>query len=211
MKIQLALAASGLTLGGLYAGGAFKTGELYDLPVAQVRSELAAMPLPREVLRAAGASDQIPVKMDFGDEWISWSFKGSEGAMSSFTARFRQEAEGKTRVWLHHSVQAADRGMVSRLTSTRFMRGYATASFEEQVDARLDGRSFDYSKAMQVFARRSTEDPEQVRELGLAVRDMYVEAGERAAEAAHGTGNSYPTDGKAAMEAATRPSVDLSE
>ncbi len=195
-------------VGGLYASDALTVGEVYDLPAAEVRSELVAMPFVPELLAVAGGSDAASVDIAQGASWVRWQISSGDRTVSRFTAHFSSEAPGKTRVTLEHAKLDPGTDWGLRLTATNFMRGFTQSGFAEQVDAQLDGRAYDRTHVMQAFAEHHARHPEEVRELGLAVGEMFNEVSNEAAFAAHSGGTVEP-DIRSQMEAATRPSIDL--
>jgi hypothetical protein len=208
VKYQLlAICGSGLAVGGLYAGGALSPGEVYDLPVADARSRLTSMPMPPMLRESTVGSDAAAVTMDAGVESVSWRISSRPDYSAVFTAHLSPEGAG-TRVAVTYEVHTSDSSFADPMLSTRFMRGAAESVFREQVDARLEGRPFDLLAAMDAFAREAAADPDQVRELGLTIKDMMTEAANQAHAAAN-AGSSHP-DASATMRAATRPSTDLS-
>ena len=173
MKTLLIIAASGVTVGGLYAGGAFDRGEVYDLPIAEVRSRLAAVRIPQMAAMTAAGSDRAGVQVTSDDQSVRWILDGRTEA--TFSASLTAEGPARTRVVLDYEPVRLDQGFGDRLRSTRFMRGIAETSFAEEVDARLEGRIADQEQARRDFARQVASDPEVVRELGVASQEMFKE------------------------------------
>lgn len=171
MKTFLIIAASGVTVGGLYAGGAFDRGEVYDLPIAEVRSRLAEVQIPQMAAMTAAGSERGEVRIASDGQSVRWIL--NRGDSPTFSAALTAEAPNRTRVKLTYRPASLDQGFGDRLRSTRFMRGFAETSFAEEVDARLEGRVADQAQAMRDFAREVANDPEAVRELGMATRDMF--------------------------------------
>src|SRR5687767_10706609 len=196
-----------MLLGSLYAGGALTTGEVYDKPIAQVRAELAAMPVEGFVIHSVAGSDGTQVKVRQTPESIAWHFMVGDHEVSVFTASLRQEDRWRTRVRLAHKPGANPIPEVARLTSTAMMRGISEAAMAERVDAQLEDRVVDEGEAMLSLGRHLSEHPEQVREYGAAIEQMYTEVGNQFA--ANGAGAASEPDPKIMMERATRPSVVL--
>ena len=198
MKTILLIAASGVTVGGLYAGGAFDRGQVYDLPISEARSRLAEVQIPQ----MASGTDVRPVT---DGDTIEWRVNGTVGAV--FSASLASEAPNRTRVILDYEPATVDGGFADRLRSTRFLRGFAETTFAEEVDARLDGRVADQAQAMRDFARQVASDPEAVRELGLVTEDMFKSVSAQLNETMRAD-RSEPSAG-ARMDAATKPMIQL--
>jgi hypothetical protein len=197
-----------MAVGGLYAGGAFTRGEVYDLPVAEVRSRLVTLSVPTQIRASAGGSDRASVAIDVEPESISWKVANGRGEAARFTANYRAEGPSRTRVTLDYSSGRSGYTYVDRLMSTSFMRSFAEAVFAEQVDARLDGRAVDESQALQEFARGAATHPEQVRELGEVTRSMFNDVSEQIHEQAY-SGDVRQSSPRETMNAATKPSLVL--
>lgn len=214
MKILLGVSGSGVLLGGLYAGGAFTPGQVYDVPIAQAYSELATMPLPPMLAQATGGSDAVKVDTRRLPGSIEWHFRVGDEEVSLFTARLTAEGPRRTRIRISYEPGKPLSPEIGRLTSTRLMRDLAEITMSEQVDAQLENRPFDQSEAMHAMAVHITEHPEIMQEYGHAVNGMFKEVNRQAADAAHGAPSpGYDVDppglNHSAMEAATRPSVVL--
>lgn len=195
-------------VGGLYASDALTVGKVYDLPAAEVRSELVAMPLFPELIAVAGVSDAASVEIDQGASWVRWQISSGDRTVSRFTAHFSSEAPGRTRVTLEQDKLDPGTDRARRISETKFMRGYTQSSFAEQIDARLEGRAYDRANVMQTFGEHHARNPEEVRELGLAVGEMFNEVSNEAMFAVH-SGGLVEADVRLQMEAATRPSIEL--
>ena len=202
MKTFLLIAASGVTVGGLYAGGAFDRGQVYDLPIAEVRARLDAVQIPQMAAASAGSSATKPVSA--GDA-VEWRLNGRTGAV--FSAQLSSEAPGRTRVKLNYEPASVDGSFGDRLLSTKFLRGFAETTFAEEVDARLDGRVADQAQAMRDFARQVASDPEAVRELGLVTQGMFQSVSQQLKENAHD--GPFEPPARARMDAATKPMIQL--
>ena len=214
MKILLGVSGSGALLGGLYAGGAFTPGQVYDVPIAEAYSELATMPLPPMLAQVTGGSDTATVEVRRSEGSINWRFRVGGEDVSIFTARLSPEGPGRTRIRISYEPGKPLSPEIGRLTSSRLMRDLAEITMSEQVDARLEHRPFDQSEAMHAMAVHITEHPEIMQEYGHAVNGMFKEVNRQAAEAAHGASSpGYDVDppglNHSAMDAATRPSVML--
>ena len=198
MKTILIIAASASAAGGLYAGGAFDRGQVYDLPIAEVRSRLAEVQIPQ----MAAGTDVRPVSD--GDS-IKWRVNGSAGAV--FSAALAAEGPNRTRVILDYEPATVDGSYGDRLRSTRFLSGFAETTFAEEVDARLDGRVGDQAQAMRDFARQVASDPEAVRELGLVTEDMFKSVSAQLNETMRA--QQLETSARSRMDAATKPMTQL--
>ena len=198
MKTILLIAASGVTVGGLYAGGAFDRGQVYDLPIAEVRSRLAEVQIPQ----MAAGTDVRPVS---DGNSIEWRVNGTAGAV--FSAMLASEGPSRTRVILDYEPAAVDHGYADKLRSSRFLRGFAETTFGEEVDARLDGRVADQAQAMRDFARQVGSDPEAVRELGLVTQDMFKSVSAQLNE--NMRADRIEPAARARMDAATKPMIQL--
>jgi hypothetical protein len=206
LKLVMAVSGSGLLVGSLYAGGALSRGEVYDLPLDDARARLIEMPVPRDALLGAAGSEVPVMRVRAAAESVSWRLGSAEDA-PVITARLKSEGAAKTRVVVDYA-PVRSQSFVGRLMSTSFMRSFVRTSFEEQVDAELEGRPFDRQGALRAFAREAAENPDQVRELGQTVGGIFQEVGNEAAAAAHASATDSRGP-KESMEAATRPSVIL--
>lgn len=175
------MTASGLAVGGgLYAGGVLTTGEVYDLSVAEARSRLMTVSLPRDVLVTAGGSDAADVDMDVLSDSISWEVSRGGKRAARFTANLRPEGPMRTRVTIDYANDRSPSSYADRLLSTKFLRSYVETSFAEEVDARLEARPADRDRALTEFANHVAADPEIVRELGLTTEGMFRGIGAQA-------------------------------
>jgi hypothetical protein len=212
LKTLLFIAASGMAVGGgLYAGGILSKGEVYDLPVADVRSRLMTLSLSPETLAIAGGSDKANVTVNDASDAIAWSVSTGGNRAAKFTVNLRAEGPSRTRVTINYMNGRSTSNFADRLTSTRFFRSYAETSFAEEVDARLDGRPVDQRKARHDFATRAAADPQQVRELGLASASIFNDVTSQVYETAGNSdeiGPSARARGEA-MKTAPRASVVL--
>ena len=211
MKLLIGVSGSGVLLGGLYAGGALSTGQVYDVPITQAYSELAAMPMPPMLTQITAGSDAATVEVRRSPDSIGWHFHMRGQQVSVFTARLSAEGPGQTRVRVSYEPGKALSPELGQLTSTRLMRDLAEITMREQVDAHLEHRPFDQSEAMRAMAVHVTDHPEIVEEYGQAVGGMFQEVNRRAADAAGLSEVPGPPAGlnQSAMNAATRPSVAL--
>jgi hypothetical protein len=208
VKFLLGFGGSGLAIGALYAGGVLGTGEIYDLPLAQARSELAAMPIPAEVRAAVGGSDAAPVSVDTDVHTVTWRFGTPHGVEAKFVARLDSVDRARTRVTLSHS-RGEPTAKADRIATTAFMRSFAENSFAEQLDAQLEGRSFDQERALKAFADHAARNPQDVEQLGIAVGEIFNEVNSEMADSAFADQIPQPIRARERMEAATRPMVDL--
>jgi hypothetical protein len=204
LKTILLIAASGVTVGGLYAGGAFDRGEVYDLPAAEVRQRLEAVRIPQMAAATATGRDTELRPVTNGDR-VEWRLNGKAGAV--FSAILASEGPHRTRVRLDYEPASVDDSFGDRLRSTRFLRGFAETSFAEEVDARLEGRVADQAQAMRDFARQVAEDPEAVRELGLVTQDMFKSVSAQLDETMRA--ERAEPNARARMDAATKPMIQL--
>lgn len=161
--------------GGLYVGTSFAKGEVYNLPIAEVRSRLMSLSLSPDTLAIAGGSNDASVAVDSTSDSIVWSVPTGGDRAARFIANLRAEGPSRTRVIITYVNGSSAPGYADRLTSTRFFRSYAETNFNEDVDARLDGRPVDKRKARRDFATRAAADPRQLRELGLASASAFNE------------------------------------
>ena len=203
MKSILVIAASGMTVGGLYAAGAFDRGQVYDLPIGEVRSRLVTVQIPRMAAVSAAGSDRASADFTNGDTQMRWRL-GSKGAV--FSATLTPEGPAQTRVLLDYEPAKVE-GEGGSLLDTRFMRGFAETSFAEEVDARLEGRVADQAQAMRDFARQISSDPEAVRELGVATQEMFKSVSDNLNETMRHS-RFEPSAGQR-IRAATEPTVKL--
>ena len=204
MKTILLIAASGVTVGGLYAGGAFDRGQVYELPIAEVRARLATVQIPH-MAAATGTGRSAEIHPLSSADSIEWRLNGTSGAV--FSARMSSEGPNRTRVTLDYEPASVDGSYGDRLRSTQFLRGFAETTFAEEVDARLDGRVADQAQAMRDFARQFASDPEAVRELGLVTQDMFKSVSEQLKENSHA--QPFGPAAQARMDAATKPMIQL--
>lgn len=208
MRILAAVSASGLLVGGVYASGALDAGEVYDLPLSEVRTRLADMPLPMDALHTAGGSNKAQASIALDETAVRWRVASGAGGSALFTANLHREGPQRTRVTLDYAPAKSGEKYLDRLTGTRFLRGFAETSFAQQVDARLEQRPYDRNAALMKFAEEANRDPEAVKELGATMRGIFtdiageVQANTRASEPP-------PVNPKQAMKDATRPSVVL--
>ena len=203
MKTILLIAASGVTVGGLYAGGVFDRGQVYELPIAVVRARLATVQIPH-MAAATGTGRSTAIHPVSDADSVEWRLNGTSGAI--FSAQVSSEGPNRTRVTLDYEPASVDGSYGDRLRSTRFLRGFAETTFAEEVDARLEGRVADQSQAMRDFARQVASDPEAVRELGIVTQDMFKSVSEQV-NAMHAVQDERSVGSR--MRAATEPTTKL--
>ena len=204
----MVIGASGLAVGGLYAGGAFDRGELYNVPIAEARMRLEMMELPSALFNAAGGSTASDGKQ--GDTY-TWKVMAGTKKAAVFTARLQPEGPSRTRVTLDYVRENGTDPWSDRIMSTDFMRSYTETSFHEYVDAAIENRRPDQSSAMREFAAYATTHPEDIRELGEATQGIFMEVADqmKAIEADMKYSQSiYSNSPRLRMEAATRPNPD---
>jgi hypothetical protein len=202
LKLLAVIGGSGVLVSGLYAGGAIGAGQVYDLPLATVKSELVAMPLSSDLLNLSAAST---VDVETQDGSVRWEIMRGDQEVATFVAHLRPARSGKTRVTVDY-IAASDPKLQDRLSSTAFLRNFAQSTFEEQVDARLEGRPYDQAAAMRAFAEHTRNHPEDVREMGMAVGGMFAEVNKQAGRT---RGEVRTVHADRSMAAATRPSTTL--
>jgi hypothetical protein len=208
LKSFLLIGASGVAVGGgLYAGGAFDRGQVYHLSVDEARARLTTLKIPPVVRATAGASDAADVDIEVGSESVAWEISVGTGEPARFTAALEAEGPARTRVTLDYTNGRIDGGHADRLLSTSFMRGFSETMFEEEVDARLEGRAADHGEALHSFARRAAADPSQVRELGAATEGIFRDVAKQMEELKRAEPR-QPTV-RESMAAATRPTLVL--
>lgn len=204
----MVIGASGLAVGGLYAGGAFDRGELYNVPIAEARMRVEMMELPPALFNAAGGSTTSDGKQ--GDTYTWKVMAGTEKA-AVFTAHLQPEGPSRTRVTLDYARVAGKDPWSERIMSTGFMRSYTETSFHEYVDAAIENRRPDQNAAMKEFAAYATTHPEDVRELGEATQGIFMEVANQMKDLnAKGplSDYSYSNTPRARMEAATKPNYE---
>jgi len=213
VKTGVIIAASGLAVGGLYLGGAFERGEVYNLSIDDTRSRLGALSFPQEVLGSAGGSDTSLSIGDSGNTY-TWNVKAGDYSAAVFTAHLTIEGPAKTRVKLDYKNGKSSSAWTDKLMSTSFMRSYAEASFHEQLDAALEGRPADQGDAMHAFAVHAAANPQEIREVGIATEGIFKEVANQLKEAQVGTNSGaysqYASQGSARerMRAATKPNYE---
>ena len=208
----MVIGASGLAVGGLYAGGAFDRGEVYNVPIAEARMRLELMEMPVMVLSAAGGST---VSESQNGDVFTWKAMAGTKTSAVFTATLKDEGPGRTRVTLDYDRKDSGDEMSDRLLSTNFMRSMSETSFHEHVDAAIENRKPDDSRAMHEFAMHAAAHPEDVRELGLATEGIFRDVAEQL-KTAQSQGDierylsqySSSNSPSVRMEAATRPNPD---
>lgn len=210
LKSSLLIGATAIAAGGLYAGGAFDRGKVYELPIAEARSRLATLDVPPMVKASAGGSDAAIVDVQIGSDTVRWKIRAGTGEPAQFTASLETESPSQTHVKLGFSNGRIDGSYADRIMSTSFMRSYAETAFAERVDARLEGRAADDSKALQEFAQRAAADPSQVQELGEATRSIFSDVQNQMAEMNSAAEQREPTS-RESIAAATRPSMDFNQ
>ena len=202
------IGASGLAVGGLYAGGAFDRGEVYNVPIADVRMRLDMMELPPVFFSAAGGST---VSDSQNGDTFSWKVKAGPNTTAEFTAKLKSEGPNRTRVWLDYSRRETGDDMSDKLLSTNFMQSFSETSFHEHVDAAIENRRPDQNEAMKSFAAYAAAHPEDIRELGLATEGIFKEVADQL-NTMQASGQfreySYSHSPRARMDAATRPNSD---
>lgn len=204
----MVIGASGLAVGGLYAGGAFDRGEVYNVPIADVRMRLEMLDLPQAMFNAAGGSSTSD--STDGDTFIWKVMAGSEKA-AVFTAHLTAEGPYQTRVKLDYTRPASKDAWSDKLLSTNFMRKYTETTFHEYVDAAIENRRPDQRDAMQEFAAQAAAHPEDIRELGEATQGIFMEVADQMkaieADMKYSQFN-YSNSARVRMDAATRPNPD---
>ena len=204
----MVIGASGLAVGGLYAGGAFDRGEVYNVPIAEARMRLEIMELPPALFNAAGGSTTSDGEQ--GDNYTWKVMAGTEKA-AVFSARLQPEGPSRTRVTLDYTRPTSKDGWSDKLLSTNFMRKYTEMTFHEYVDAAIENRRPDQNEAMKSFAAYAATHPEDVRELGEATQGIFKEVADQLKSMqANGQFSeySYSNSPRVRMEAATRPNPD---
>jgi len=207
LKAVVVLAASGAAVGGLYLGGAFERGEVYDLPIAEARARLETMALPQSVTGAAGGSG-ANLSVNGSSDTFIWTITAGNAAPAVFSAHLTPVGPKRTRVLLDYENGKTESPWTDRLMSTSFMRSYAQSSFHEQVDAAMEGRAADQGHAMQEFAQHAAAHPEQMREVGLATQEIFKDVANQVAAERMPSGQDQPGSARERMAAATRPSGD---
>ena len=204
VQILMGVGASGMALGGLYAGGALTPGEVYGKPQAQVMRELSSMPVPNVPAQSlGGGATEVDVRQSSGS--IGWHFLVGNREAAAFTATLVPEGKLRTRVTVSYEAGESISPEVASLTSTALMRSAAEIAMREQVDARLDGRPLNQGATLHAIGQHAANHPEQVREYGVAIQQMYKDIGNQVAENANGV--AIEPDAQTIMEKATRPSV----
>lgn len=205
------ISASGLAVGGLYAGGAFDRGEVYPLPIAEARSRLETMTLPRASRAFAAGSGAAVISAEQSGDTFSWPVGVADSDPAVFSARLQPEGAGRTRVFLDY--RTADTGSVyaDRLLSSRFMRSYGETSFHEQVDAVLDGRPADEGQALQSFAAHAAAHPEDMQEVGAAMEGIFKDVADQMNAMSVDANLRGSTSARDRMDAATRPSTNATQ
>jgi hypothetical protein len=211
LKAVIVLAASGAAVGGLYLGGAFERGEVYNLPIGEARVRLESVALPPSVTGSAGGSG-TSLAVDGSSDTFTWTVSAGNDAAATFSAHLLAEGPTRTRVILGYSNGRTQSPWADRLMSTSFMRSYAQSSFHEQVDAALDGRAPDQRQAMQAFAIHAAAHPEEMREVGLATQEIFKDVSNQMEAAKGASGQfgsygsySYQPSARERMSAATQP------
>lgn len=202
------IGASGVAVGGLYAGGAFDRGEVYNVPIAQARMRLELMELPPAVSNVAGGSAAQDGQN--GDTY-TWKILAGSEKTAVFTAHLQAEGPAQTRVTLDYTRPKGKGDWSDRFLSTSFMQSYAETSFHEYVDAAIENRRPDQNEAMKAFAANAAAHPDQIRELGLVTEGMFKDVAEQMKSMKAGgqfSDYSYSNSTRVRMEAATKPSVD---
>jgi hypothetical protein len=205
LKSVLIFTTASLAVGGLYLGGAFDRGQVYDLPIAEARSRLSALSLPSDAVAPAGG--HASVGADSTKDGLAWNVSAGGDASSVFAAHLKAEGPGRTRVTLDYR-NGTSSPWADRLMATRFMRSYAEASFHEQVDAALRARRPDQGRALQDFATHAAAHPEEVREVGLATQEIFKDVANQVERMRAAESVPPPTSARESMAAATRPSAD---
>ncbi|HKP34473.1 MAG TPA: hypothetical protein VJT70_06810, partial [Sphingomicrobium sp.] len=116
------ISGSGLAVGGLYAGGAFDRGEVYNVPIAEARMRLELLELPPPLFNAAGGT---AVKDGERSDRFTWEVTAGSEQAAVFTAQLQAEGPARTRVTLDYTRRDSDQDWSDRLLSTSFMRSYA--------------------------------------------------------------------------------------
>lgn len=161
-----------MTVGGLYAGGAFDRGEVYNISITDARMRLEMMELPQALFNAAGGFSTSDGRQ--GDTYTWKVMAGTEKA-AIFTAHLQPEGPSRTRVTLDYTREKGKDPWSDRILSTDFMRSYSETSFHEYVDAAIENRRPDQTAAMKEFAAYASTHPEALRELGEATEGIFME------------------------------------
>jgi hypothetical protein len=208
VKALLGLGSAGGLFGGLLSSGVLAAGEIYPKPYSVDYAELASMPIPPMAAGMAGGSD---VTVEELPGRIAWHFRARGGEVATFTASLSEEDPWHTRVVVDFVTGEAMDSRTAQLVGTSFMRSNARIAMTEQVDARLTGRPFDQLRMGQMMAEHQQAHPEEIKEFGYAVGDMFNEVADatRAETAAVQASRPPPGQDREAMAAATRPMIDL--
>ena len=184
MENRFKIAASGLLLAGLAACGLSPSGDVYAKPYDVVYAELAATPIPLQVIRAMPNATPHVVR---NPGTIQWRFAGSNGDVATFVATLTKVDEGHTRVTLTVIAGKAIDPAASPLLASPFMVNITRLGMTEQVAAELEDRPFNKLAYGSRLSTYMNTHPGDMIGFGNSLKDMMNDVATQA--------NGYPSPG----------------
>ncbi len=159
---------------GVYFHGPLKGGETYDRPAMEVYRIVESSPLPsafdKMVYRQRGGSvtrGGVPEKS------MVWYFHANGVQVAKYAVDIIPSGDKKTRVSTRFEMSDAAEKALGKGFAIAGADQYAVigrASMDEQIDARLDGRDFDYAKISEAMSGYMVANMGKIQ--GEAIKSM---------------------------------------
>ncbi len=135
---------------GIYFHGPLKSGETYDRPAAEVYRIVESSPLPsafdKMVYHQRGGS---VTRGGEPEKSMVWYFHANGVQVAKYSVGITPVGDRQTRVSTSFEMSDAAEKALGKGFAIKGADQYAVigrASMDEQIDARLDGRAFDYAR-----------------------------------------------------------------
>ncbi len=166
MRTMMLAGAASLVGGGAFIGGAFETGEYYEMAPAEVSEKLQYMQLPEEFSRALGDSGMIQFRtLSATSEAVEWDLLLNGHGVAEITAELSPSGSG-TRLSIDFEVLegalAQDLSAGTPIDND-FVGEVIEMGFAEQIDSHLDGRPFNSDKLAFAVAMHVAANPDKVQ------------------------------------------------
>ena len=184
MKTMALGTAAAVMVGGLYAGGAFGGGEVYDRPVADVYATLAYMPMPKQFKETFSQVPGSEIRVDRVEgQSVTWRFTQNGHELGRFRADLAPSGAG-TRVTVGFQPgDAIPEGDLREVAALPLIESVAEIAIAEQVDATLESRPFDeerMARAIAVYVATHQDEVKQYATKMVAAAKNIEEGGEAA-------------------------------
>lgn len=175
MRMMLLAGAASLAGGGAYYGGAFHSGEYYEMAPAEVSEKLQYMQLPEEFTHALGESGMLQFRtLSATSEAVEWDLLLNGHGVAEITAELSPSGSG-TRVAIDfevlESALAQDLAAGTPIDN-EFVGEVVEMGFAEQIDSHLDGRPFNKDKLAFALAMHVAANPGKVQAYAKEMQEM---------------------------------------